>query len=64
MTLHEVREILRGRCDECGSQALWGMRNNISPGYISDVLNERREPGPAVLSALKIRRTTTYEWEA
>ena len=60
MTLHEVREILRERCDECGSQALWGIRNNISPGYISDVLNERREPGPAFLTALGMRKIVTY----
>jgi hypothetical protein len=46
-----------------GSQAAFSFLYNVSPGYISDTLNGRREPGPALLAALGIRRITTYEWD-
>jgi hypothetical protein len=63
VTIDEVRKILREKCNEVGSQAAFSFLYGISPGYISDTLNERREPGPALLAALGIRRVITYEWD-
>lgn len=63
MTIDEVRKILREKCDEAGSQAAFSYLYGVSPGYISDALLGRREPGPALLAALGIRRVTTYEWD-
>lgn len=33
----------------------------VSQGYLSDILQERREPGPKVLKALKLKRRIVYE---
>jgi transcriptional regulator with XRE-family HTH domain len=33
----------------------------VSTGYLNDVLQERREPGPKVLKALRLRRRVVYE---
>jgi len=33
----------------------------VSVGYLNDVVNERREPGPKVLKGLKLRRRVVYE---
>lgn len=63
MNLDQVRKILREECESAGSQAAWAFRHSVSPAYVSDTLNGRREPGPALLAALGIKRVTSYEWE-
>jgi DNA-binding transcriptional regulator YdaS (Cro superfamily) len=42
------------------SQAAWARKHGVSPAYVSDVINGRREPGPAILDALGIERVVTY----
>jgi DNA-binding transcriptional regulator YdaS (Cro superfamily) len=42
------------------SQAAWARSHNLSPAYVSDVINGRREPGPAILEALGIERVVSY----
>jgi DNA-binding transcriptional regulator YdaS (Cro superfamily) len=42
------------------NQAAWARSHGISPAYVSDVINGRREPGPAILDALGIERVVTY----
>lgn len=32
----------------------------VSPSYLSDVMNGRREPGPMILSRLGLRRQVVY----
>lgn len=63
LDINDVRKILRDKCDELGSQAAFSYIYGVSPGYISDTLTGRREPGPALLAALGIRRVTSYQWE-
>jgi DNA-binding transcriptional regulator YdaS (Cro superfamily) len=43
-----------------GNQAAWARDHNLSPAYVSDVINGRREPGPAILEALGIERVVVY----
>jgi DNA-binding transcriptional regulator YdaS (Cro superfamily) len=42
------------------TQAQWARKHNISPAYVNDVINGRREPGPAILEALGIERVVSY----
>lgn len=46
---------------EHGSQDKAAKRLRLSPAYLSDVLNGRREPGDKMLSALKLKRVVQYE---
>jgi len=60
VTLDDVRKMLRKKCAEAGSQVAWAEANKVSAAYVSDVLVERREPGPAILDALGLRAETHY----
>jgi len=42
------------------TQAALADELGISPQYLSDILNERREPGAKVLDALGITRISKY----
>jgi transcriptional regulator with XRE-family HTH domain len=33
----------------------------VSIGYLNDIIRNRREPGPKVLKALKLKRRVIYE---
>lgn len=33
----------------------------VSIGYLNDIINDRREPGPKILKALKLQRRVIYE---
>jgi transcriptional regulator with XRE-family HTH domain len=35
----------------------------ISQSYLSDLLHGKREPGPKVLEALKVKKVVGWEWE-
>ena len=56
LTLKEVIALLRRACLVAGSQRQWALRHRLSSSYVSDVLSESREPGPAILRALGIER--------
>ena len=60
MTIDDVRGLLRKSCRAAGSQQAWAEKHKISPAYVSDVLVERRDPGPAILEALGLRAETVY----
>lgn len=59
-TLAEVFGAIRKACRAAGSQSAWAASIGISPQYLSDVINCRREPGKAILSALGLRRVVAY----
>ena len=42
------------------TQAAWAKAQGISPAYVSDVLNGRREPGPKILEAVGFHKVTAY----
>jgi DNA-binding transcriptional regulator YdaS (Cro superfamily) len=60
MNADEVRNMLRRACQAAGSAAAWAKDNGVSPAYVSDTLNKRRDPGPAILDALGIEAETNY----
>lgn len=43
-----------------GSQRSWCKTHGISPPYLSDVLNGRRDPGPKILDVLGLEPVTLY----
>lgn len=60
MTADDVRGMLRRACKDAGSQLAWADLHNISPAYVSDVLNERRDPGETICKALGIEPEMNY----
>lgn len=48
-------QILREKLAKC-SQAQLARDLGVSPAYLSDVLNRRREPGDGILKPLGLRR--------
>ena len=53
--LIELRRLI-----ESASQVDVAKQLGISPQYLSDVLNNRRQPGKAVLDGLGLERVLTY----
>jgi hypothetical protein len=51
---------LRDAIQAAGSQQAFARSIGISPTYLSDVLNARREPGDAILRALGLRKQVRY----
>jgi DNA-binding transcriptional regulator YdaS (Cro superfamily) len=60
MTSLDVCARLRRACRAAGSQQAWAAANGVSPAYVCDVLNARREPGDAILRALGLRKIVRY----
>jgi len=56
----DVCRLLRQACKEAGSQQAWALRNGVSPQYVCDILNTRREPGDSILAALGLRKIVRY----
>lgn len=59
-----VRDLLRARCDDYGSQYQFATKYKLSPQYVCDVIKGRRKPGPSMLKALGLRSRTYYETTA
>jgi transcriptional regulator with XRE-family HTH domain len=56
--LEIVRSLLKGRTQTEVAEKL-----GISQSYLSDLLHGKREPGPKVLEALKVRKVVGWEWD-
>lgn len=61
ITLIDVFGMLRKACRDAGGQSAWADLHGVSPAYVSDVLNARREPGEKILVALGLRKVVRYE---
>jgi transcriptional regulator with XRE-family HTH domain len=61
MTKQQLLKLLWKKVDEAGSQKQLAEQFKISPAYLNDVLNERREPGKSILDALGIKKVVSYE---
>lgn len=61
MSLSVVYAELRSACAAAGGQAAWAKKAGISPQYVSDVVNGRKDPGPGMLAALGLRKRVIYE---
>ena len=57
---HPVLTTLRQMIREAGSQKQVAQFLKITPGYLNDILQGYRQPGPKVLAALGFERTTVY----
>ena len=55
---------LRKAIADAGGQSAWAKQVGLTPSYVNDVLLGRRDPGPAVLAALGLRRVISYEVNA
>jgi hypothetical protein len=60
MTSLDVCALLSRKCREAGGQQAWATANDVSPAYVSDVLNARRDPGDSILRALGLRKVVRY----
>ena len=60
MTADDVRSMLKRACETAGSAAAWASDHNLSPAYVSDAINGRRDPGPSICEALGIQAETVY----
>lgn len=60
MNEQDIREHLRIAVLTAGSQKAFAARHGISPAYINDVLQGRREPGEKILAAIGFERVVTY----
>jgi DNA-binding transcriptional regulator YdaS (Cro superfamily) len=53
--------MLREACRKAGTSAAWADKHNVSQAYVSDTINGRRDPGPAICKALGIAPKVSYE---
>ena len=56
MKVQSVRDLLRKRCAEAGSQRAWCENNRVSQTYVSLVLAGKIEPGWKILDPLDLER--------
>ena len=52
---------LRKACDEAGGQSAFARKHGLSPQYVSDAINARRDPGPVILSALGLVKVVAFQ---
>jgi transcriptional regulator with XRE-family HTH domain len=60
LTKQQVQKLIRDRVEELGSQLAVAEAAGVSAAYISDILNDKREPGPTVLTWLGLEAQTVY----
>lgn len=64
LSSNTLRSLMRDiMTDEGWTQAQFAERCGISEAYLSDILNDRREPGEKLLQALGLRRVVQYEMD-
>ena len=51
----EVRQLLGQEVEKAGGQSKWARANGVNRSTVAQVLIGRRDPGPKLLRALKIR---------
>lgn len=56
----DVCRRLTAACKKAGGQKAWAEQHSVSPAYVSDVVNSRREPGQSILDALGLVRVVRY----
>jgi DNA-binding transcriptional regulator YdaS (Cro superfamily) len=60
MTAADVRTMLKDACRKAGTSAAWAAKHGLSQAYVSDAINGRRDPGPAICKALGIEAGVSY----
>lgn len=60
MTKEEIREQFRQIVKDAGGAAAWARAHHVTRQYVSDVLNDTREPGSLILATVGAIKETTY----
>ena len=60
ITLEEVRDDLRFMANDMSTHAALAKKIGISPAYLCDILEGRRNPGPKVLRFMKLKKIVGY----
>lgn len=60
LTKEQFLAQLQDRVDNEGSQRTLARKLKISPGYLNDVLQRRKEPREKLLTSLGLRAVTNY----
>lgn len=60
----EMREVIRTAVKSIGSLREAARRWNVSAAHLSDCLNGRRRPGPAVLKHVGYERIVTVDYRS
>lgn len=60
ITLAGFYTYLRKSCAAAGGQSKWAVAHGISPQYVSDVLNARKDPSDRLLAAIGLRRVVAF----
>lgn len=64
MTDKQIRTRLKSLAGIEGSQVALAGKMKVAPSYLSDVINGRRDAGPAILEYLGLTRVTTIKEDA
>lgn len=56
MDIDGVISRLKRQVERAGGGAAWCRDNDTSPGYLSEVINGTRVPGPKILDAIGVER--------
>lgn len=57
----DLYALLRTQCAKAGGQTAFANQHGVSVAYVSDVMNGRKDPGPALLKAMGVRKVVRYE---
>ena len=60
ITPARVRQLLRARCEQAGSQSGAGRKLGLHQPYINDVISGKRPPSDDLCAALFIERVVSY----
>lgn len=61
LTPQALRDVIATEVKAMGEQQIVARALGVSPQYLCDVLNGRREPGAKLLKGLGYRRVVVYE---
>jgi hypothetical protein len=60
LNANDIRQILRHRCEQAGSQQNWCILHDIKPTYVSAVLGGRLLPGRKLAKVLGYDKNVHY----
>lgn len=55
LSMTQVRELLQTEITKVGNASQWAAKAGVSKAYVSDVLAGRRDPGPSIAKALRLK---------
>jgi hypothetical protein len=61
LSLQGFYDYFRKACEQAGGQSAWARKHALTPQFVSDVLNGRREPNEAMLKALGLAKVPMFK---